>query len=74
MGGLPDSRIVSRSTVRCPIVSVSMRERLTIKRPTASRPMASAPIAKAPIAVAPIDAAESARCLGLLAKAVRPMQ
>jgi hypothetical protein len=69
IGGLTDSLIVSRSTVRCPIVSVSMRERRTIKRPTASRPIASAPIAKAPTAAAPnatapMDAAESARLWG----------
>lgn len=75
VGGSADSRIVRRSTVRCPIVSVSIRERRTTKRPTASRPITTAPIANAPIAVAPIaiapmDAAESARYVGLWAKSV----
>jgi hypothetical protein len=69
IGGLTDSRIVRRSTVRCPIVRVSMRERLTTQAAygepaDCEGTIANAPIVVVPIAIAPKDAAESARCVG----------
>jgi len=61
------------------MVSASIRERpmtnrATASRPTARAPIASAPIAVAPSAIAPMDAAESARCLDLSARAVIVIQ